>query len=196
MGKLCMESWVPPSRQGSPADVGRGTRSSPRGKRALYLAATRMLLSRGQEMPGQPGFCLRSITVGRAFCRAQPRLPSWVNHGRLVGLGAALGRVWAVPEHSPPCSIAGTGAQDSAGGMQSRGTFGVLGHWHTPTHRGLPFSFVLVWGVLVSGVEKKRSRHCFFTRHEQPKPPQQTEQVAAASNHARLHNSFATKGFR
>lgn len=32
MGKLCLESWVPPSRQGCQADVGRGTQSSPRGR--------------------------------------------------------------------------------------------------------------------------------------------------------------------
>lgn len=38
MGKLCLESWVPPSRQGSPADVGRGICSSPEGKRAPLLA--------------------------------------------------------------------------------------------------------------------------------------------------------------
>lgn len=101
MGKLCMESWVPPSRQGSPADVGRGTRSSPRGKRALYLAATRTLLSRGREMPGQPGFCLRSITVGD---KRRESILQGAAQASFLGQPRAFGGTWSSPGASLGCA--------------------------------------------------------------------------------------------
>lgn len=46
MGKLCLESWVPPSRQGCQADVGRGAQPSPRGR------GHRAWQTRGRPCPG------------------------------------------------------------------------------------------------------------------------------------------------
>lgn len=57
-------AWNPGSlRADGPADVGRGTHSSPEGKRALHLADASVPLCYGQEMPRCLLFYLQSIII-------------------------------------------------------------------------------------------------------------------------------------
>lgn len=105
MGKLCLESCVPLSRQRSPADVGRGIRRVPEGKRASHLADA-------WALPNGAGRCRPfvlhpqsvAIVAMQGACSAGRAASSAGFHSQLshrppVGLDQTGVAVQAGPEH-------------------------------------------------------------------------------------------------
>lgn len=184
MGKLCLESWVPPSRQGCQADVGRGTEPGPGGR------GHRAWQTRGRHCPG-PGAArtaplLSAINDGLDTDTTDVLQGPRATTG-FCGMGVTPGREFRLcldPLHLEHCWFGSTGWAGGEGCPR----FGGLRHCWIPAHGDL-----LCVGMrhCVPWIQTKG--HYFFMRRKPPKMPQQTEQVAAVSSNSRLQTSSAPK---